>query len=65
MISCLQAEGVSVPVVVGGIIPPADHQALRDAGVAAVYTPKDFELSAIMADIADLAEQSRTRSGRP
>ena len=59
VLSCLDAVGVSAPVVVGGIIPPADHQALRDAGVAAVYTPKDFEVSAIMADIAALAEQSR------
>ena len=63
VLACLDAEGVSAPVVVGGIIPPADHQALRDAGVAAVYTPKDFELAAIMADIAGLAEQSRAGSG--
>ncbi len=62
VLACLDAEGVSAPVVVGGIIPPADHEALRDAGVAAVYTPKDFELSAIMADIAGLAEQSRANS---
>ena len=63
VLACLDAEGVSAPVVVGGIIPPADHQALRDAGVAAVYTPKDFELAAIMADIAGLAEQSRAGPG--
>ena len=62
VLACLDAEGVNAPVVVGGIIPPADHQALRDAGVAAVYTPKDFELAAIMADIAGLAEQSRAGS---
>ncbi|WP_419837182.1 methylmalonyl-CoA mutase family protein [Candidatus Poriferisodalis sp.] len=62
VLACLDAEGVSAPVIVGGIIPPADHQALRDAGVAAVYTPKDFELSAIMADIAGLAERARARS---
>ena len=63
VLACLDAEGVSAPVVVGGIIPAADHQALRDSGVAAVYTPKDFELSAIMADIAGLAERARARSG--
>ncbi|WP_419943906.1 methylmalonyl-CoA mutase family protein [Candidatus Poriferisodalis sp.] len=63
VLACLDAEGVNAPVIVGGIIPPADHQALRDAGVAAVYTPKDFELSAIMADIAGLAEQSRIDAG--
>ncbi len=62
VVTCLVAEGVTAPVVVGGIIPPADHEALRAAGVTAVYTPKDFELSAIMADIADLVEGAR--SGR-
>ena len=40
-----------VPVVVGGIIPPADEVALLDAGVARVYTPKDFEVTRIMGDI--------------
>ena len=40
-----------IPVVVGGIIPPEDAQMLQQAGVAAVYTPKDFELNRIMADI--------------
>src|SRR5436305_2591162 len=40
-----EAGAGDVPVVVGGIIPAADAQALRDAGVARVYTPKDFEVS--------------------
>jgi (2R)-ethylmalonyl-CoA mutase len=40
-----------VPVVVGGIIPPEDAEALRDMGVAAVYTPKDFQITDIMADV--------------
>jgi (2R)-ethylmalonyl-CoA mutase len=54
----LEEAGASVPVVVGGIIPPADEAALREAGVARVYTPKDFEVSRIMGDIVDLvAEQ--------
>ena len=47
-----------VPVVVGGIIPPEDAQALQQAGVAAVYTPKDFELNRIMADIVRIVEQT-------
>ena len=47
-----------VPVVVGGIIPPEDAQALQRAGVAAVYTPKDFELNRIMADIVRIVEQA-------
>ena len=45
-----------IPVVAGGIIPAEDEAALKAAGVAAVYTPKDFELTRIMKDIADLAE---------
>src|SRR5215510_12311709 len=47
-----------VPVVVGGIIPAEDAGALRAAGVAAVYTPKDFELNRIMADIVGIVEES-------
>jgi ethylmalonyl-CoA mutase len=43
-----------VPVVVGGIIPESDAAALREAGVAAVYTPKDWDLNAMMRDIIDL-----------
>jgi ethylmalonyl-CoA mutase len=47
-----------VPVVVGGIIPPEDAQALQQAGVAAVYTPKDFELNRIMADIVRIVDRT-------
>jgi ethylmalonyl-CoA mutase len=50
----LEQAGSTVPVVVGGIIPPADEAALLEAGVARVYTPKDFEVSRIMGDIVDL-----------
>jgi (2R)-ethylmalonyl-CoA mutase len=50
----LAEAGADVPVVVGGIIPPADEIALLEAGIARVYTPKDFELSRIMGDIVDL-----------
>ncbi|PTX05029.1 methylmalonyl-CoA mutase family protein [Pararhodobacter aggregans] len=53
----MQAAGLSdVPVVVGGIIPEEDAIALRAMGVAAVYTPKDFELNRIMMDIVGLVE---------
>ena len=58
----LAADGVDAPVVVGGIIPGPDQVALRDAGVAAVYTPKDFDLARIMRDIADLAVAHRSGS---
>ena len=47
-----------VPVVVGGIIPPDDASALKSAGVAEVYTPKDFELNRIMADVVRIVEDS-------
>ena len=54
VLSELEQAGAHMPVVVGGIIPPADEAALLDAGVARVYTPKDFEVSRIMGDIVDL-----------
>jgi ethylmalonyl-CoA mutase len=53
----LESAGASVPVVVGGIIPPADEAALLEAGVARVYTPKDFEVNRIMGDIVDLVAE--------
>ncbi len=43
-----------IPVVVGGIIPPEDAETLKAAGVARVYTPKDYDLTTIMADIVEL-----------
>jgi ethylmalonyl-CoA mutase len=53
----LSGAGADVPVVVGGIIPPADEAALLEAGVARVYTPKDFEVSRIMGDIVDVVAE--------
>jgi (2R)-ethylmalonyl-CoA mutase len=50
----LRSVGVNAPVVVGGIIPPEDVAALHEAGVSAVFTPKDFELTRIMEEIAAL-----------
>jgi (2R)-ethylmalonyl-CoA mutase len=53
----MRTEGIDdVPVVVGGIIPPEDAKLLRTLGVAAVYTPKDFEMNTIMGDIVSLVE---------
>jgi (2R)-ethylmalonyl-CoA mutase len=54
VVRLVRDAGVEVPVVAGGIIPEEDRQALLDAGVAAVYTPKDFELVRIMNEIVDL-----------
>jgi len=51
-----------VPVVVGGIIPPEDARALKQFGVAAVYTPKDFELNRIMSDLVEIVERKVART---
>jgi (2R)-ethylmalonyl-CoA mutase len=52
-----EAGGADIPVVVGGIIPDADTAPLREAGVAAVYTPKDFELTRILRDVVALVAE--------
>jgi len=55
----MKEQGIGeVPLVVGGIIPPADEKLLRDNGVAAVYTPKNYDLNAIMTDLAQIIEKS-------
>jgi (2R)-ethylmalonyl-CoA mutase len=56
MMKRMRAEGLDIPVVVGGIIPDDDAARLRAMGVAKVYTPKDFELTRIMFDIVELAD---------
>ena len=60
IIEMLRAEGIDAPVVVGGIIPEADRTQLAEAGVSAVYTPKDFQLARIMRDVAELAASHRS-----
>jgi (2R)-ethylmalonyl-CoA mutase len=62
VIGALRERGVDAPVVVGGIIPEADVQPLLDAGVAAVYTPKDFDLNAIMRDIVGLVDRAAVKA---
>jgi (2R)-ethylmalonyl-CoA mutase len=52
------AKRVRVPVVVGGIIPPLDAEKMREAGVAAVYTPRDFDVFRIIDEIVDIAAQA-------
>ena len=52
----MREAGISVPVVVGGIIPEEDAKQLQAMGVSRVYTPKDFELNRIMFDIVALAD---------
>jgi len=54
-LAALRALDVDAPVVVGGIIPDADHDALRSLGVERIYTPVDYDLAVIVSEIADLA----------
>jgi (2R)-ethylmalonyl-CoA mutase len=60
----LREAGVDAPVVVGGIIPPDDQEQLTAAGVARVYTPKDYRVTTIISDLADLAIEHRMRAMR-
>jgi ethylmalonyl-CoA mutase len=55
----MKQAGLDIPVVVGGIIPPEDAAELEKAGVAAVYTPKDFELNRIMSDVVRIVERAK------
>ncbi len=55
----LREEGVDAPVIVGGIIPEEDRPRLAREGVAAVYTPKDFDIARIMREVAELAAAHR------
>ena len=60
VLDLMRAAGLSdVPLVVGGILPEDDAARLRALGVAAVYTPKDFELNRIMMDIVGLVDQTK------
>jgi ethylmalonyl-CoA mutase len=59
VMSQLKKLKVVSPVIVGGIIPEDDRARLKKLGVAAVYTPKDFDIARIMRDIADLAVSRR------
>jgi (2R)-ethylmalonyl-CoA mutase len=54
----LRKAGVDVPVVVGGIIPPADAEKLRQDGVARVFTPKDFALTGIIDDLVTVVREA-------
>jgi ethylmalonyl-CoA mutase len=63
VVRALHDRGVDAPVVVGGIIPDADVEPLKAAGVAAVYTPKDFDLTRIMGDIVALVARGHDAAG--
>jgi (2R)-ethylmalonyl-CoA mutase len=59
-----EAGAGEVPVIVGGIIPDADGRALREQGVAAVFTPKDFGLNEIMGQFVTVIRQARGLDAR-
>ena len=62
IIAELATEGSDASVVVGGIIPEADQKLLIEAGVARIYTPKDFEITQIMQDLLELTVLQRTQT---
>ena len=53
----LQGEGQDIPLVVGGIVPDEDAVELRDRGVARIYTPKDYDVIAIVSDMVDVVSE--------
>ncbi len=64
----LKENGVdpaTIPVIVGGVIPDDDAKLLLESGVARVYTPRDYDLTQAMADIAGLIKTARTPRDRP
>jgi ethylmalonyl-CoA mutase len=64
VLKLLRAAGLEhVPLIVGGIVPPADVGRLKAAGVAAVYTPKDFEINSILSAVVQEVE-ARFDAGR-
>jgi (2R)-ethylmalonyl-CoA mutase len=65
VLKLLRAAGLGeVPVIVGGIIPPADAERLKAAGVAAVYTPKNFEINDILGEIVKEVEARHEQEAR-
>jgi len=58
----MRSEGMDIPVIVGGIIPPEDENTLKQCGVAAIYTPKNYELNRILADIVRVVDSRFTKA---
>ncbi|MDQ2699837.1 MAG: cobalamin B12-binding domain-containing protein, partial [Actinomycetota bacterium] len=65
VVRLLAEQGIDVPVVAGGIIPPEDAANLKANGVAGVYTPKDFDMNEIMAEIVELVAERHNRAESP
>ena len=53
----LKQQGLTIPVIVGGIIPEDDAKALEDAGVARVYTPKDFDMTRVIGELVEVVAE--------
>ncbi len=62
VLNLLKSNNANIPVVAGGIIPQGDHAELIKLGVAAIYTPKDFEIGQIITDLVNIVEKSATVS---
>ena len=58
----MRSEGMEIPVIVGGIIPPEDENTLKQCGVAAVYTPKNYELNRILSDIVRVVDDRTSKA---
>jgi len=65
VVRLVREAGVTAPIIVGGIIPEADRPRLLGGDIAAVYTPKDFELGKIMGEVATLVETHRATPASP
>ncbi len=59
VVRLLREQEMDIPVVAGGIIPPEDARYLEEAGVAGVYTPKDFDINEIMGEIVELVASGK------
>ena len=59
ILELMKKEGLDIPVILGGIIPEGDRDNLKRQGIAAVYTPKDFDIARIMNEIAHLVAERR------
>jgi (2R)-ethylmalonyl-CoA mutase len=60
ILELMKKEGLDIPIILGGIIPEGDRDNLKRQGIAAVYTPKDFDISRIMNEIAHLVAERRS-----
>ncbi len=65
VVRLLKQEGAEMPVVAGGIIPAGDAKRLTEAGVAGVYTPKDFDINRIMGEIVELVAERSAAAPQP